>query len=175
MVGGVTGRSALAVFSASPRNPKEPAYYPYNPGAVLVVTLAPAKTPRGRRLLGADGMEVEATEAGTIGVEIGGARARLAVMWIPDFTGEESDLEIYFRDQTNGAGTYPAGRFVTLEPMGGNRYRLDFNKARNPFCAYSTVYACPVPWRGNAVAAPIRAGEKYAGGGLTPPEFRDPR
>ena len=59
------------------------------------------------------------------------------------------------------SGTYPAGRFVALTPAGGGRYRLDFNRARNPFCAYSSAYACPAPWRGNALPARIAAGEQY--------------
>ncbi len=42
------------------------------------------------------------------------------------------------------------------------RYRLDFNRSRNPFCAYSTAYPCPVPWPGNRIPARIEAGERYA-------------
>ena len=65
--------------------------------------------------------------------------------------GEESELEIFFRDESNGQGTYPAGRFVSLIPLPNGRYRLDFNRARNPFCAYNAVYPCPAPWRGNTI------------------------
>ena len=82
-------------------------------------------------------------------------------MRIPDPATGESELEIFFRDSTNLSGTYPAGRFVSLTPAGEGRYRLDFNRARNPFCAYSSAYACPAPWRGNALPAAIAAGEKY--------------
>jgi uncharacterized protein (DUF1684 family) len=95
---------------------------------------------------------------------------------MPSPGGEESELEIFFRDETNGRGTYPAGRFVSLVPLAAGRYRLDFNRARNPFCAYSSAYPCPAPWPGNAIPAPVTAGERYAGGGVsapsTPPEPR---
>ena len=64
---------------------------------------------------------------------------------------------------TNGEGTYPAGRFVTLDPLADGRFRLDFNRARNPFCAYSSAYPCPVPWTGNRIEARIEAGEQYRG------------
>jgi uncharacterized protein (DUF1684 family) len=74
-----------------------------------------------------------------------------------------------FRDETNGRGSYPAGRFVSLSPIADGRYRLDFNRARNPFCAYSSAYPCPAPWRGNAIPAPVPAGERYEGGGLSDP------
>jgi uncharacterized protein (DUF1684 family) len=82
-------------------------------------------------------------------------------MRLPDPATGESDLEIYFRDATNGDSTYPAGRFVTLLPAGQGKWRLDFNRARNPFCAYSSAFACPAPWRGNAIPAEVRAGEQY--------------
>ena len=88
------------------------------------------------------------------------ATGRLAVRRIPG-DDEESDLETYFRDATNGHGSYPAGRFVTLSPLPDGHYRLDFNRARNPFCAYSSAYACPAPWSGNGLSGPVRAGERY--------------
>jgi uncharacterized protein (DUF1684 family) len=91
----------------------------------------------------------------------------LRVRRIP--TGDESELEIYFRDATNGHGTYPAGRFVPLVPLPDGRYRLDFHRARNPFCAYSSAFACPAPWRGNTIEAKVEAGERYLGGGLSAP------
>ena len=82
---------------------------------------------------------------------------------------DESELMIFFRDGSNAVGTSPAGRFVELIPAEAGRYRLDFNRARNPYCAYNTAYPCPAPWRGNTIPVPVRAGEKYLGGGLTAP------
>jgi uncharacterized protein (DUF1684 family) len=128
---------------------------------VFVGPIAPPERPGTVRVLGVDGVEVEATEAGTVLVELEGTRTRLLVRRLPTSGGEESELEIFFRDGTNGKGTYPAGRFVALVPEGADRYRLDFNRARNPFCAYSSVYACPAPWRGNTIPAPVEAGERY--------------
>jgi uncharacterized protein (DUF1684 family) len=125
------------------------------------------ESPRQIRVLASDGIEVEATEIGSVAVPFGG-RTLLRVLRIPFAGGDESDLEIYFRDESNGDGTYPAGRFVSLLPLSNGRFRLDFNRARNPFCAYSSVYPCPAPWRGNTLPAAIRAGERYSGGGLQP-------
>jgi uncharacterized protein (DUF1684 family) len=128
---------------------------------VFVGPLSPPDAARTVRLLGLDGVEVEGVEAGSVVVPIEGARTRLLVRRLPVSSGEESELEIFFRDATSGNGTYPAGRFVTLVPEGPGRYRLDFNRARNPFCAYSSAYACPAPWQGNTIDAPITAGERY--------------
>ncbi len=159
-VDGPGGRGVVTVF-APKRATKRPAYYDYQPALVFSGGLRPPERPGTLRVLGPDGLEVEAAEAGTVVVPVGGKRVRLRVLRLPTAGGEESELEIFFRDGTNGRGSYPAGRFVRLEPGSDGRYRLDFNRARNPFCAYSTAYSCPAPWRGNAIAAPVPAGERY--------------
>ena len=166
--GGPQGQGVLTVF-ADTGTRKRPEYFEYDASLAFVGTLAPPEKPGRVRVLAVDGIEAEATEAGTVTVRIGGTPTRLSVRRIPTAGTEESELEIYFRDATNDEGTYPAGRFVALVPETGGRYRLDFNRARNPFCAYSTAYPCPAPWRGNTIAAPVRAGERYNGGGLSAP------
>ena len=160
VAGGPPGRGVLSVFDPA-RTPGAPEYYAADPSVVFVGRLLPPSAPRVERLLAPDGVEVEATEAGSVLVTVGGATTRLKVMRIPDPATGESELEIFFRDSTNAKGTYPAGRFVSLVPAGDGRYRLDLNRARNPFCAYSSAYACPAPWRGNVLPAAIAAGEQY--------------
>jgi hypothetical protein len=157
-----------------PSDKQPPGYYPYHPSLVFIVPMLPPEQPGKARVLGTDGIEVEGTEVGAVVVPLGGT-TRLRVLRIP-LGGEESELEIFFRDGSNGDGTYPAGRFVSLIPAGDRKFRLDFNLARNPFCAYNAVYACPLPWRGNMIAQPIRAGERYMGGGLEDrPAKEEPR
>jgi Protein of unknown function (DUF1684) len=167
-VAGSPGKSVLTVFDSAGER-KRAEHYAYDSASVFLGTLAPPARSGTVRVLALDGVETEASEAGTVTVPIGGTRTRLRVLRIPTGGEEESELEIFFRDETNGEGTYPAGRFVALIPEGGGRYRLDFNRARNPFCAYSTAYPCPAPWRGNTIPAPVRAGERYLGGGLSAP------
>jgi uncharacterized protein len=139
---------------------------------VFTGPLLRARSPEAVRVLAADGIQAEATEVGTVVVPLGG-RTSLRVLRIPVAGGDESELEIFFRDSTNGDGSYPAGRFVSLIPTADGRFRLDFNRARNPFCAYSPVYACPLPWRGNVIAEPVRAGERYSGGGREDPSTQE--
>jgi uncharacterized protein (DUF1684 family) len=163
-VDGLPGRSVVTVFDST-ATPHPVQHYPFDPDVVFLGRLLPPARPGTVRLLGLDGIEVEAVEAGDVVVPLGGRTTRLRVRRLPT-GGEESELEVYFRDSTNAKGTYPAGRFVPLIPTGDGRYRLDFNRARNPFCAYSAAYPCPAPWQGNTIAAPVRAGERYEGGGL---------
>jgi uncharacterized protein len=165
---GPPGRAVLTVFGPRRSDTKADWFPPGSP-LVFVGPLTPPESTGTVRVLGADGVEVTAAEAGTVVVPIGGRRARLLVRRLPTSGGEESELEIFFRDATNSHGTYPAGRFVTLVPEGPGRYRLDFNRARNPFCAYSSAYACPAPWRGNTIDTAVTAGERYAGSSASAP------
>jgi hypothetical protein len=171
---GAAGRTTLTVHAGPPpTDAKAPAWFPYDPAASLLLTLDPPARAGVVRVLAADGVEVEAVEAGTVSVALGGRRTTLTVRRMPGATPDESELELYFRDRSNEQGTYPAGRFVALVPAGEGRYRLDFNRARNPFCAYSSIYPCPAPWRGNGIPASIEAGERYSGGGLDPGDLRE--
>jgi hypothetical protein len=156
---GRPGRSVLTVFEKDATG-RPVQYFPYDTSLSFVVRLDPPDAPGPVRLLGPDGVEVEAAEAGSVTVLVGRTPAALTVRKLPT-EGEESELEIFFRDDTSGNGSYPAGRFVSLLPVGEGTYRLDFNRARSPFCAYSTAYACPAPWPGNSLRARITAGEQY--------------
>jgi hypothetical protein len=162
--------TVLTVYADHPGK-EPPGYYDYDASMVFTGPLLRAESPKQVRVLASDGIEVGATEVGTFVVPLGG-RTPLRVLRIPVAGGDESELEILFQDESNGEGTYPAGRFVSLIPIPNGEFRLDFNRARNPFCAYSSVYPCPAPWRGNTVSAAIRVGERYTGGGLekTPPD-----
>jgi hypothetical protein len=156
--------AVLTVF-AEGAGKEPPGYYDYDGSMVFTGPLLRAKRAEPVRVLASDGIEAEATEVGTFVVPLGGSTS-LRVLRIPMAGSEESELEIFFRDQTNGNGSYPAGRFVSLIPATNGQFRLDFNRARNPFCAYSAVYACPLPWRGNVIDGRVSAGERYSGGGL---------
>ena len=157
---GVPGRTVVTVFGA-PRNAQAPSYYAYVADATLRVTLTPPTTPRAVQILAPDGSEVSAAEAGTIDATWRGRPVRLTVRRLPGATPDESELLVYFRDGTSAHGSYDAGRFVELVPAGDGGWRLDFNRARNPFCAYSSVFPCPAPWPGNTLEQEVSAGERY--------------
>jgi uncharacterized protein (DUF1684 family) len=56
------------------------------------------------------------------------------------------------------------GRYLELEIAPDARaVALDFNRATNPYCAYSEHYNCPIPPPGNRIAMRIEAGERFAG------------
>jgi uncharacterized protein (DUF1684 family) len=140
---------------------KAPSYYEYDASWSVTGTLAPPAVRSTQRILTLDGLEVDAANAGTLSLTAAGTPVQLRVYRIPDEDSGESEMMIYFRDETNGQGSYPAGRFLALIPIGGDRYLIDFNRARNPFCAYSGAFPCPAPWPGNSLGVRVEAGERY--------------
>lgn len=158
--GGATNRRMLLIYGAERRTVK-PEWFGYTASLVFAVALEKPDKAESRTLLDLDGVEAPATLAGTVGVTVAGAQYRLKAYRFGGPDDEEQSLEIYFQDATNDDGSYPAGRFVELRPLPDGRFQLDFNRARNPFCAYRTVYPCPIPWSGNLIKSKIAAGERY--------------
>lgn len=71
-------------------------------------------------------------------------------------------LFLPFLDETNGQESYSGGRYIDLstDDIENGEIEIDFNKAYNPYCAYSNGYRCPVPPVENNLAIKIMAGEK---------------
>ncbi|MCU0720818.1 MAG: DUF1684 domain-containing protein [Pirellula sp.] len=69
-------------------------------------------------------------------------------------------LFVLFKDLTNGDTTYEAGRFLYASLPVDGVVTLDFNKAYNPPCAFSSHTLCPVPPKQNHLSIEIRAGER---------------
>ncbi len=69
-------------------------------------------------------------------------------------------LFVPFSDLTSGTETYPAGRYMNLDPSPSGIYIVDFNIAYNPYCYYNVEFDCPLPPAENRLTIPIRAGER---------------
>jgi hypothetical protein len=83
--------------------------------------------------------------------------------------GQEAWLTVYrnesgyflpFVDAQAGKETYGAGRYLEPEEVGGGRFRVDFNLAYNPYCAYNEQWSCPITPAENRLKVPVCAGEK---------------
>ena len=70
-------------------------------------------------------------------------------------------LFIPFKDLTNTKGSYGGGRYLDfrMKQLEGEKIYLDFNKAYNPYCAFSEGYSCPIPPKENHLKVAIEAGE----------------
>lgn len=76
-----------------------------------------------------------------------------------DALDEDTNLFFIIHDRTSGSATYGAGRFLyTPKPKDGY-VDLDFNKAENPPCAFTSFATCPLPPKQNFLPIAVKAGE----------------
>lgn len=75
--------------------------------------------------------------------------------------GFEKHLFLPFYDLTNGETTYGGGRYLDVQVPESNKMIIDFNKAYNPYCAYSPRYSCPITPEENFLDIEIKAGVTY--------------
>ena len=112
-----------------------------------------------------DGKQKEYFKYGILSFRIKGKNLQLNVyqslslMKIPKY---KNYLFIPFKDSTSGKQTYGGGRYLDFETtdIKGDVVILDFNKAYNPYCAFSSGYSCPIPPKENHLKVRIEAGEK---------------
>ncbi len=75
-------------------------------------------------------------------------------------------LFLPFKDATNGDTTYGGGRYMDFrvgDIKDDSTLVIDFNKAYNPYCAYSDGYQCPIPPPENQLGIAVEAGEMEFG------------
>lgn len=74
-------------------------------------------------------------------------------------------LFVPYTDLTTGEESYGGGKYLdfVISDIRNNTLIIDFNKAYNPYCAYTSGYNCPIPPRENNLPVAIRAGEMNYG------------
>lgn len=107
----------------------------------------------------------EYAKYGTLVFKINGKEFSLAVYKSTNTYGNpakyRNHLFLPFLDKTNGKTSYEGGRFIdllTTDVKEDGTILIDFNKAYNPYCAYSKRYSCPITPRDNFLAIEINAG-----------------
>ena len=94
-----------------------------------------------------------------------GRESTLALYWLEGYGG---GVFLSFTDETSGAETYAAGRYLLDTVKGADlgtvdgRLVLDFNFAFNPSCACDSRWACPLAPPENRLPFAVRAGERKA-------------
>jgi len=104
---------------------------------------------------------------GMVIFEINGTSCQLQVFQNPKFLTPDhpykDHLMLGFTDQTSGDGSYGGGRYVDMlitDIRKDDTVFIDFNKAYNPYCAYTEGYSCAIPPDENDLAVRIEAGVK---------------
>ena len=96
---------------------------------------------------------------GQFNFEIDGSEQSLQLYKPVDDLGHDPYYFIPFKDKTNITETYGAGRYLDIPVSETDSITVDFNKAYNPYCAFSPYYSCPLPPRDNHLSVEIKAGE----------------
>ena len=155
-------------FKSDPESPIPPdkkntllplAYFPIDELYAVPATLEPSADRSRIEVPTSTGAIRQLERIGTLKFSLKGQAVRLTAF--RDLESRDVNrLFVPFGDQTSGTETYPAGRYMELDPTPTGIYLVDFNVAYNPYCYYSPEYNCPFPPKENRLEVPIRAGEK---------------
>jgi len=133
-------------------------YFPIDPKFRVTAKLLRQPTPQEAYLrTNRDGQAVM-RYLGDLAFSVGSESLRLRVYHAGEGVG--TSVFVPFRDRTSGKESYASGRYLTLDLTEDDVYELDFNRAFNPYCAYTPTFECPFPPIENDLPVAIRAGEK---------------
>jgi uncharacterized protein (DUF1684 family) len=133
-------------------------WYPADPSWRIQAKFTPWPAPHALSFHNTIGQEEHEASPGYATFQKDGREFRLEPML------DDGKLFFVIRDETSGKTTYGASRFLYAEPATNGVVVLDFNKAENPPCAFTSYATCPLPPPQNRLALAITAGEKkYAG------------
>lgn len=108
-----------------------------------------------------DGIEKKYLEYAYAEFKLEGKENKLLILEVMDAGPYKGTLFLAFADETSADETYGAGRYIDLKKVpGATTLTIDFNKAYNPYCAYSDGFSCPFAPKENVLAVKVRAGEK---------------
>jgi uncharacterized protein (DUF1684 family) len=136
-------------------------YYPINPDYYFELELKEYSEKEILEIQDTGGKQRQFLRWGEFRFVIGNEKCNLQAY---KSSSEEERLFIPFKDLTSGNETYGAGRYLDLTPeenlTSDAKWILDFNRAYNPWCAYSKKYSCPFVPPENYLNVKILAGEK---------------
>lgn len=146
-------------------------WFPINEEMMVTATYRSYDQPQAVSLVTTRGLNKQAWEVGTLGVPWKKEAIPLRVYTFspPGAASKPSsglspdnvEVLVPFKDQTTRKSTYGSGRYLKLEvPVKGGPVLVDFNRAYNPACAYSSHFNCPMPPRKNRLPFAVQAGEK---------------
>ena len=134
-------------------------YFPIDENYAVPATLEPLAQRTRIQVPTSTGKIRNMERIGTLKFSLQGKPMRLTAFVDVD-SPQVNRLFVPFADQTSGTETYPAGRYMELDPTATGIYVVDFNIAYNPYCYYSPEFDCPYPPKENRLDTAIRAGER---------------
>jgi uncharacterized protein (DUF1684 family) len=144
------------------------AYYPIDELYAVPATLEPSADRARIQVPTSIGKMRDLEVVGALKFSVNGQPLRLTA-FVEVEEPRANRLFVPFSDLTSGKETYPAGRYMELDPTPTGIYLVDFNIAYHPYCYYSPEYDCPFPPKENRLSVAIRAGEKMQQAATTTP------
>jgi hypothetical protein len=136
-------------------------YFPPDPKYRVQADIEPIQGGQLVELPTSDGKQKRYMEYAYASFRLDGVLNKLLLLEIIDPGPFKGTLFLAFADQTSAIDTYGAGRYLDVKKVpGATTLLLDFNKAYNPYCAYSDKFSCPFPPKQNVLGIAILAGEK---------------
>ncbi len=133
-------------------------YFEVDPAYRVPARFQPARSPPEVFLRTSSDGHASMRRLGLLTLTLAGRRLRLELYHAGPQAGNVAFLP--FRDRTCGKESYGPGRYLNVELTEGRDYLIDFNRAFNPYCAYTSAYECPFPPPQNDLPVEIKAGEK---------------
>jgi len=148
-------------FVKDPKSYSGLKYFAVDISYKVTAALEPVKGKTPIALTTSDGSEQHYLPYAYAEFDLHGYHNRLLILENMEMGPQRGTLFLPFGDDTSAKETYGAGRYLdVVKAPGSNTITLDFNKAYNPYCAYSDGFSCPFPPPANLLRVPIRAGEK---------------
>ena len=133
-------------------------FYPADVKWRIDAQFEPYNPPKQMPIVNVLNMESSEGSPGAIKFTVDGKEYRLDAITEKD----EPRFFVIIADWTSGKETYPAGRYLYVDPPDASGHVvIDFNKAYSPPCAFTKFATCPLPPKQNRLPFAIEAGEKY--------------
>ena len=136
-------------------------YFDVNPDFVLVSKLYENETKDSVTIFGTKGEERFAIRYGFLKLNYKRTEFNLNI-YETIYQDTLKYYSIWFTDETTNDETYGVGRYINFK-INENQdhiYKIDFNTAYNPYCAYTPTYSCAIPTKEDHLDLAIKAGEK---------------
>ena len=140
-------------------NFKNTEFFPADVNWRIDAQFEPYNPPKQMPIVNVLNMESAESSPGAIKFTVDGKDYRLDAITEKD----EPRFFMIIADKTSGKETYPAGRYLYVDPPDASGHVvIDFNKAYSPPCAFTKFATCPLPPKQNRLPFAIPAGEKYS-------------
>ena len=137
-------------------------YFPVKPALRMVARFEPASNTTAFRMPTFSGGFIDFSQYGYLAYRPeSGTEVRLTLFQREDIGAVGKTFALLpFRDLSNGEATYSGGRYIEIALPLSDPPIVDFNLSFNPYCAYDSNFACPIPPKENWLDTPVPAGEK---------------